>query len=487
MLPGFNHNVRYKDRVFHVQTEDNGLVQARLVTQVFVDGQLVTLERGSYRDVLDGPEDDKTKTERIRSRMQDQHKGQMKSLISGALDARIELLFGTSTPSPSAPRAPSLVPPQVHRAAEDLPLATESAATVQAAPATAHPQAAPAPAAPRPPTTARPDVPAPARIPTKDLPTLDMPHPALRSVSELPSPSDAPRQSNPDFLIELDEEMRRQAPWRPTDAQLAEGRRFALETAETQLARPPAARPATRSSPPAHTPPPGHTPTPAHVPPPAHTPPPARAPIRPGVVRAPLVPPPPAPPRSIAHSVQVPKAPPRPAPPGPTPPAAGAANPGTPAFRPAFPPAGDTIIDVGLPAALKESIDRRRAESATRQAPLRPPPAPRRRVFGEQVEAPTPVDLQLRPRGPRYDNPNDTMLEIDAAELRAQVTAQRAMLRHQAEAEQTTAKGQPASPPPPQAAKKAPPPRDAPEARGNIVVVERSLDDVILGYLSGDD
>lgn len=147
--------------------------------------------------------------------------------------------------------------------------------------------------------------------------------------------------------------------------------------------------------------------------------------------------------------------------------------------RPAFPPAGDTIIDMDLPGALKESIAKRQAERA--KTPLNPPaqppppirPPPRVTPPGGHTEAPTPVDLSFRPPfRPASSNPNDTMLEVDAGELRAQVALQREMLRKkQAEGSAPPAKA---------------PPR-LPEKKGNIVVVERSLNDVILGYLSDDE
>lgn len=89
MLHGFNHNIRYRDRVFHVQTEDHGLKQATFVTQVFLDGRIVHLERTSYRDELDkngeGAPDD------LRMRMQEQHKDQLRRLVRGEFDGRITL------------------------------------------------------------------------------------------------------------------------------------------------------------------------------------------------------------------------------------------------------------------------------------------------------------------------------------------------------------------------------------------------------------
>jgi len=496
MLPGFNHNVRYQERVFHVQTEDNGLSQARLVTQVFVDGQLVTLERGSYRDILDSDADEKTKTEQIRVRMQEQHKGQMKLLVSGGLDSRIELLFGPSKaagPAQAAAPAPApaanLVPPIVSQAAESLPDASESAPAIPKPP---KPSSIPAEAQTvlaRPPPSATPD-----------LPTVDMPHPALRAAAPPPPADDAARQSHPDFLIELDEEMRRHAPWRPTDAQLQEGQRFAKAASETipaeaglksptapNASRPaPAPKPQPRAQP---VPKPPMTRAGPGAPPPAVRPlVPPQMPSEAQMPNRPLGAPTEAPRRSVAHSAQIPKS----LPAAPTAPARPSAARALPPKRNAFPPAGDTIIDMGLPAALKESIERRRAQSARGPKPPQamPPQATRRplpRALPPEAEAPTPVDLQMRPRGPRQDNPNDTMLEIDAAELRAQVTAQRARLRQSPQAPPEA----PAAPAQervraPQAAV-TPAPTQPPEAKGNIVVVERSLDDVILGYLSTEE
>ena len=41
MLGGFNHNVRYRGRVYHVQTEDLGSDKRQIRTQVFESGRVV--------------------------------------------------------------------------------------------------------------------------------------------------------------------------------------------------------------------------------------------------------------------------------------------------------------------------------------------------------------------------------------------------------------------------------------------------------------
>ena len=112
MLPGFNHNVRFNDRVYHVQTEDNGLKVASVVTQVFLAGQVLAIEKSSYQDVLDGwAEEDRAA--QIRHRMQEQHKTLLKRVTEGTYEAQLESDEKTEGPTDSTialPR-PSCRPP----------------------------------------------------------------------------------------------------------------------------------------------------------------------------------------------------------------------------------------------------------------------------------------------------------------------------------------------------------------------------------------
>jgi hypothetical protein len=85
MLPGFNHNVKYKDRVFHIQTEDSGASNPHIITHLFVGGNIVATMRTSYADLVaargtQGLEDD------VEKLMQKQHKGMLKNLVHGKYD-----------------------------------------------------------------------------------------------------------------------------------------------------------------------------------------------------------------------------------------------------------------------------------------------------------------------------------------------------------------------------------------------------------------
>ena len=106
MLPGFNHNVRFKDRVYHVQTEDNGLKIASVVTQVFLAGQVLAFEKTSYRDVLDGDWNDNDQVAQIRHRMQEQHKALLKRVTQGAFEARVESLIRSDAAVAAAASSP---------------------------------------------------------------------------------------------------------------------------------------------------------------------------------------------------------------------------------------------------------------------------------------------------------------------------------------------------------------------------------------------
>jgi len=37
-LLGYNNNVRHKNRVFHIQTEDSGIKHPHIITHLFMDG-----------------------------------------------------------------------------------------------------------------------------------------------------------------------------------------------------------------------------------------------------------------------------------------------------------------------------------------------------------------------------------------------------------------------------------------------------------------
>lgn len=83
---GFNHNVRYRGLVFHVQTEDSGVASPHLFTHLFHAGVIVSTRKLVY--------DAGSAEESIKSLMQAQHKAALKDLRRGHFDDKIDSYLG---------------------------------------------------------------------------------------------------------------------------------------------------------------------------------------------------------------------------------------------------------------------------------------------------------------------------------------------------------------------------------------------------------
>jgi hypothetical protein len=143
---GYNHNLRYGGRTFHVQTEDSGQGYARLYTHLFYEGTILSSKKQEYDP--EAPED------AVRALMQKLHKSMIKELTHKEHDARIGAFF-IARGEPAMledQKAPVLV--EVAPApAGAAPAAVAPAPAVQVAPAAvavvAPAAAAPAPAPPK--------------------------------------------------------------------------------------------------------------------------------------------------------------------------------------------------------------------------------------------------------------------------------------------------------------------------------------------------
>jgi hypothetical protein len=52
MLGGFNTNIRYQQRLYHVQTEDGGADSPSIVTLLYQGGAILFSKKRSYEDLL---------------------------------------------------------------------------------------------------------------------------------------------------------------------------------------------------------------------------------------------------------------------------------------------------------------------------------------------------------------------------------------------------------------------------------------------------
>lgn len=85
MLPGYNHNIRYREDVYHVQTEDSGVQNPHIITHLFIGGNIIESRKTSYATLVQAQGRD----EAVVEMMQKQHKGMLKDLIGGQLDHKI--------------------------------------------------------------------------------------------------------------------------------------------------------------------------------------------------------------------------------------------------------------------------------------------------------------------------------------------------------------------------------------------------------------
>lgn len=87
MLSGFNHNLKYKGKVYHIQTEDGGKDNPQIITHAFLGGIILDTVRRPYEDLLGNPD----WQEVLRGRMKAQHLEEISKLFSGAFDAWMEM------------------------------------------------------------------------------------------------------------------------------------------------------------------------------------------------------------------------------------------------------------------------------------------------------------------------------------------------------------------------------------------------------------
>ncbi len=85
VVGGFNTNIRYKRRTFHVQTEAGGVDSPEITTLLYEGGAILHSKKSSYKKHLKNDDLEA----RVRTLMESQHKAMVKSLKAGKLEAKI--------------------------------------------------------------------------------------------------------------------------------------------------------------------------------------------------------------------------------------------------------------------------------------------------------------------------------------------------------------------------------------------------------------
>jgi hypothetical protein len=81
-VTGFNHNIKHKGKVYHVQTEDSGASNPHIITHLFVGGNILATKKASYADIVKS----ENLPELVRDMMEEQHKQMLRNLVNGTYD-----------------------------------------------------------------------------------------------------------------------------------------------------------------------------------------------------------------------------------------------------------------------------------------------------------------------------------------------------------------------------------------------------------------
>ena len=79
METGFNTDIEYQNKIFHVQTEDSGPQNPVIITHLFYKGAILSSKKTNYSTLFDL----KTEIEKLKELMKKQHEEMISSLLSG--------------------------------------------------------------------------------------------------------------------------------------------------------------------------------------------------------------------------------------------------------------------------------------------------------------------------------------------------------------------------------------------------------------------
>lgn len=107
MVVGYNHNIKYKGEVFHIQTEDSGINNPHIITLLYRGGNIIASKKTSYADIVKMG----NLSQIVEELMKEQHKDMLRRLKSSEFDARLGLESIVAAAPPPAPLAEPEPPP----------------------------------------------------------------------------------------------------------------------------------------------------------------------------------------------------------------------------------------------------------------------------------------------------------------------------------------------------------------------------------------
>jgi hypothetical protein len=85
MVGGFNTNVRYRERTYHVQTEDGGAESPSIITLLYQGGAILFSRKRSYAEHVGAADRESV----VRQMMEEQHRNMVQALKTGKLDDKL--------------------------------------------------------------------------------------------------------------------------------------------------------------------------------------------------------------------------------------------------------------------------------------------------------------------------------------------------------------------------------------------------------------
>ena len=109
-VTGFNHNIKHKGKVHHVQTEDSGVNNPHVITHLFVGGNILATKKSSYQDLVKSH----NLSELVKDMMEAQHKEMLRNLINGVYDNVLSSTthYQPGQLAPNTPKPGVAPPPQ---------------------------------------------------------------------------------------------------------------------------------------------------------------------------------------------------------------------------------------------------------------------------------------------------------------------------------------------------------------------------------------
>jgi hypothetical protein len=160
MVVGFNHNIKHKGKMYHIQTEDSGLENPHIITHLFVGGNILASKKTSYADIIGAD----SLASVVRELMEEQHKEMLRNLINGVYDDVDEA---------NAAQAQAYQPGQIQADGQTVQMQP----SIRAAPRAGQGPALTPPPAPAP----RPAAPVARPLPPEVLAARQAPAPVLRN------------------------------------------------------------------------------------------------------------------------------------------------------------------------------------------------------------------------------------------------------------------------------------------------------------------